>query len=133
MTLALDRPRPLARPKIRQLPLPALLACTAVLYLWGLGASGWANAYYSAAAQAGSMSWTALLFGSTDPGNAITIDKTPASVWVMGLSARLFGVNAWSILVPQALMGVGAVWLLYLAVKRVAGPGAGVLAGGGLG
>jgi 4-amino-4-deoxy-L-arabinose transferase-like glycosyltransferase len=113
----------------RRLPLPALLVGTAVLYLWGLGASGWANAYYSAAAQAGSMSWTALLFGSTDPGNGITIDKTPASVWVMGLSARLFGVNAWSILVPQALMGVAAVWLLYLAVRRVAGPAAGLLAG----
>jgi len=113
----------------KHLPLPVLLLATAVLYLWGLGASGWANAYYSAAAQAGSMSWTALLFGSTDPGNAITIDKTPASVWVMGLSARLFGVNAWSMLVPQALMGVGAVWLLYLAVRRVTGPAAGLLAG----
>ena len=44
----------------------ALLAATAVLYLWGLGASGWANAYYSAAAQAGSESWKALFFGSFD-------------------------------------------------------------------
>ncbi len=133
MTLAPARPKPLPRtralPSARSLALPALLAGTAVLYLWGLGASGWANAYYSAAAQAGSMDWQAWLFGSTDPGNAITIDKTPASVWVMGLSARLFGVNAWSILVPQALMGVAAVWLLYAAVRRVAGRGAGLLAG----
>jgi 4-amino-4-deoxy-L-arabinose transferase-like glycosyltransferase len=57
------------------------------------------------------------------------IAKTPASVWVMGLSARVFGVNAWSILVPQALMGVASVWLLYAAVRRVAGHGAGLLAG----
>ncbi|OLF19001.1 glycosyltransferase family 39 protein [Actinophytocola xanthii] len=109
--------------------LPVLLLGTAVLYLWGLGASGWANAYYSAAAQAGAMDWQALLFGSTDPANSITIDKTPASVWVMGLSARLFGVSSWSILVPQALMGVAAVWLLYAAVRRVAGEAAGLLAG----
>jgi 4-amino-4-deoxy-L-arabinose transferase-like glycosyltransferase len=135
MTLAPARPRPRPRtrtwalPSARSLALPALLAGTAVLYLWGLGASGWANAYYSAAAQAGSMDWQAWLFGSTDPGNAITIDKTPASVWVMGLSARLFGVDAWSILVPQALMGVAAVWLLHAAVRRVAGRGAGLLAG----
>jgi 4-amino-4-deoxy-L-arabinose transferase-like glycosyltransferase len=135
MTLAPALPRTTPRTRTRALPaarslaLPALLAGTAVLYLWGLGASGWANAYYSAAAQAGSMDWQALLFGSTDPGNAITIDKTPASVWVMGLSARLFGVNAWSILVPQALMGVATVWLLYAAVRRVAGRGAGLLAG----
>jgi 4-amino-4-deoxy-L-arabinose transferase-like glycosyltransferase len=119
----------LAPARVRTIPLAALLAGTALLYLWGLGASGWANAYYSAAAQAGSMDWQAWIFGSTDPANAITIDKTPASVWVMGLSARLFGVNAWSILVPQALMGVASVWLLYAAVRRVAGRPAGLLAG----
>jgi 4-amino-4-deoxy-L-arabinose transferase-like glycosyltransferase len=131
MTLAPARTRTSipARSLARTMAAPALLAGTALLYLWGLGASGWANAYYSAAAQAGSMDWQAFLFGSTDPANAITIDKTPASVWVMGLSARLFGVNAWSILVPQALMGVASVWLLYAAVRRVAGTAAGLLAG----
>ena len=109
--------------------LPVLLTATGLLYLWGLGASGWANAYYSAAAQAGAASWRALLFGATDAAGGITVDKTPASVWVMGLSARLFGVNPWSILVPQALMGVATVWLLYAAVRRVAGEPAGLLAG----
>src|SRR5690606_9665604 len=79
-----------------------LLAATAVLYLWDLGASGWANAYYSAAAQAGSDSWKAWFFGASDAAGSITVDKPPASLWVMGLSARIFGVNAWSILVPQA-------------------------------
>ncbi|CCH29827.1 glycosyltransferase family 39 protein [Actinosynnema sp. NPDC047251] len=112
-----------------RLPLLLLLAGTAVLYLWRLGDSGWANAYYSAAAQAGSQSWSAWFFGATDSSGAITVDKTPASVWVMGLSARLFGVNAWSILVPQALMGVGSVWLLYATVRRVAGVAAGLIAG----
>lgn len=109
--------------------LPLLLTATGILYLWGLGASGWANAYYSAAAQAGAASWKALLFGATDAAGGITVDKTPASVWVMGLSARIFGVNAWAILVPQALMGVGAVWLLYATVKRVSGEWAALLAG----
>ncbi|MEV7094070.1 glycosyltransferase family 39 protein [Amycolatopsis sp. NPDC051045] len=109
--------------------LAVLLLGTAVLYLWGLGASGWANAFYSAAAQAGSQSWKALFFGSSDAANAITVDKTPAALWVMGLSARLFGVNAWSILVPQALMGVGSVWLLYATVRRSSGPAAGLVSG----
>ncbi|SNT01317.1 4-amino-4-deoxy-L-arabinose transferase [Streptosporangium subroseum] len=107
----------------------ALLGATAVLYLWGLGASGWANAFYSAAAQAGSQSWTALFFGSSDAANSITVDKTPASLWVMGLSARLFGVNAWSLLVPQALMGVATVGLLFATVRRWYGPAAGLIAG----
>lgn len=106
-----------------------LLAATAVLYLWNLSASGWANAFYSAAVQAGAQSPTAMLFGSSDAANAITVDKTPAALWVMDLSARLFGLSSWSVLVPQALMGVAAVALLYAAVRRVRGPGAALLAG----
>jgi 4-amino-4-deoxy-L-arabinose transferase-like glycosyltransferase len=107
----------------------ALLAATAVAYLWDLGASGWANSYYSAAVQAGSESWKAWFFGSFDASNSITVDKAPAALWVMGLSARLFGVNAWSILVPQALMGVGSVALVAATVKRWFRPGAALLAG----
>jgi len=107
----------------------ALLASTGLLYLWGLGASGWANAFYSAAVQAGTQSWKAFLFGSSDAANFITVDKPPASLWVMEISARIFGVSSWSILVPQALMGVGSVALLYLAVRRWATPGAGLIAG----
>lgn len=106
-----------------------LLATTAVLYLWNLGASGWANGFYAAAVQAGSRNWTALLFGSTDAANSITVDKTPAALWVMGLSARVFGFNPWSMLMPQALMGVAAVAVLYAAVRRTSGPRAALLAG----
>jgi 4-amino-4-deoxy-L-arabinose transferase-like glycosyltransferase len=106
-----------------------LLAATAALYLWNLSASGWANAFYSAAAQAGASDWTAMLFGSSDAANAITVDKTPAALWVIDVSVRLFGLNPWSVLVPQALEGVAAVALLYAAVRRVSGDGAGLLAG----
>ncbi|MGV0811555.1 glycosyltransferase family 39 protein [Mycolicibacterium boenickei] len=106
-----------------------MLAGTAVLYLWGLGSSGWANSYYAAAAQAGTQSWQAWLFGSLDAGNAITVDKPPAAMWAMGLSGRLFGFNEFTMLLPQALMGVGAVALLYATVRRTSGPGAGLIAG----
>jgi len=106
-----------------------LLIATAALNLWNLSASGWANAFYSAAAQAGAGDWTAMLFGSSDAANAITVDKTPAALWIIDVSVRLFGLNPWSILVPQALEGVGAVALLYAAVRRVGGDGAALLAG----
>ncbi|GLP74259.1 glycosyl transferase [Mycobacterium antarcticum] len=106
-----------------------LLVATAVLYLWNLSASGWANGFYSAAAQAGAADWTAMLFGSSDAGNAITVDKTPAALWVMDVSVRVFGLNSWSVLAPQALEGVAAVALLYAAVRRAAGPSAALLAG----
>jgi len=109
--------------------LAVLLIATAALNLWNLSASGWANAFYSAAAQAGAGDWTAMLFGSSDAANAITVDKTPAALWIIDVSVRLFGLNPWSILVPQALEGVGAVALLYAAVRRVGGDGAALLAG----
>jgi 4-amino-4-deoxy-L-arabinose transferase-like glycosyltransferase len=109
-----------------------LLISTAVLYLWNLSASGWANSYYAAAVQAGTQSWKAFLFGSLDAGNIITVDKTPASLWVMELSGRIFGFSSWSMLAPQALEGVAAVGLLYLAVRRVSGPATGLVAGAAL-
>jgi 4-amino-4-deoxy-L-arabinose transferase-like glycosyltransferase len=109
--------------------LAGLLVATAVLYLWGLGASGYANDFYAAAVQAGTKSWKALFFGSLDSSNFITVDKPPASLWMMGLSGRIFGFSSWSMLVPQALEGVASVGLLYAAVRRWHGPGAGLLAG----
>jgi 4-amino-4-deoxy-L-arabinose transferase-like glycosyltransferase len=107
----------------------ALLALTAVAYLWGLGASGDANSFYAAAVQAGTRSWKAFFFGSLDSSSFITTDKPPASIWVMALSGRIFGFSSWSMLVPQALEGVAAVGLLYAAIKRWFGPAAGLAAG----
>ncbi|MGN6172347.1 MAG: glycosyltransferase family 39 protein, partial [Streptosporangiaceae bacterium] len=107
----------------------ALLGTTAVLYLAGLSRNGWANDFYAAAVQAGTKSWKAFLFGSFDSANFITVDKTPASLWIMELSARAFGLNYWSVLVPQALEGVAAVGVLYTTVRRWFGPAAGIIAG----
>ena len=107
----------------------ALLVATAVLYLWDITINGMGNQFYAAAAQAGSTNWEALLFGSLDPHNFITVDKPPVSQWVMGLSGQIFGFNSASMLVPQALMAVAAVALLYGAVARISGPRTGLLAG----
>ncbi|WP_216912910.1 glycosyltransferase family 39 protein [Nocardia noduli] len=123
---------PITQPRWARPGLFALLGATALLYLWNLTVSGWGNEYYAAAAQAGARSWRALLFGSHDAGNAITVDKPPAALWLMGLSGRLFGFGEFSVLVPQALLGVGSVALLYAAVRRWAGPGAGLIAGAAL-
>ncbi|WP_019143422.1 ArnT family glycosyltransferase [Aeromicrobium massiliense] len=107
-----------------------LLGLTFVLYVWGLGASGWANSFYSAAVQAGSDSWTAFFFGASDAAGSITVDKPPLALWPMALSVRLLGLSSWSILLPQALMGVGTVALLHATVRRATGsPAAGLLAG----
>jgi 4-amino-4-deoxy-L-arabinose transferase-like glycosyltransferase len=110
--------------------LAVLLTCTAAMYLWKLSASDYGNGFYAAAAQAGSQSWSAWFFGSLDAQNFITVDKPPAALWVTGLSVRLFGMSSWSVLVPQALMGVAAVAVLFAAVRRVVpDPGQGAAAG----
>src|SRR6202161_1395455 len=107
----------------------ALLALTAIAYIIDLTASGYANSFYAAAVQAGTKSWKAFFFGSIDPSNFITVDKPPASLWVMELSGRVFGFSSASMLLPQVLEGVIAVGLLAAAVKRWFGAGAGLLAG----
>jgi 4-amino-4-deoxy-L-arabinose transferase-like glycosyltransferase len=109
--------------------LALLLIGTAIGYLWNLSVNGWANTYYAAAVQAGTLSWKAFFFGSSDPGNYITVDKPPVSLWIMELSGRVFGFSSWSMLAPEALLGVASVALLYLTVRRVWGAPAGLLAG----
>ncbi|WP_148615572.1 ArnT family glycosyltransferase [Nocardioides rubriscoriae] len=123
-----------ARPPRRVRPERAayvvLLGSTAVLYLWGLGESGWANSFYAAAVQAGSESWKAFFFGASDAAGSITVDKPPLSLWPMALSVRVFGLSSWALLVPQALMGVASVAVLVALVRRATGnPWAGLLAG----
>ncbi|MFD8573731.1 glycosyltransferase family 39 protein [Streptomyces virginiae] len=118
-----------ARPRWERPALAGLLIATAALLLWDLGASGYANSFYSAAVQAGSESWKAFFFGSSDAGNSITVDKPPAALWPMMLSVRLFGLGSWQILVPQALMGVATTGVLYASVRRQFGPGAALLSG----
>jgi 4-amino-4-deoxy-L-arabinose transferase-like glycosyltransferase len=111
---------------------PALLVLllgTALLYLVGLSASGWANDFYSAAAQAGASSWKAFFYGASDAAGSITVDKPPLSIWAMALPVRIFGLSSWSILVPQALMGVATVGVLYATVRRWFSAGAALLAG----
>ncbi|MFF1476223.1 ArnT family glycosyltransferase [Streptomyces sp. NPDC058301] len=106
-----------------------LLLLTLLAYLWNLSASGYANSFYSAAVQAGGESWKAMFFGSLDSANAITVDKPPAALWPMALSVRLFGLGSWQILLPEVLMGVGTVAVLYAAVRRRFSPAAGLIAG----
>ncbi|UYY82282.1 glycosyltransferase family 39 protein [Arthrobacter sp. YA7-1] len=110
----------------------ALLLVAALVYVWNLTNSGYANSFYAAAIQSGTKNWTALLFASLDPSNAITVDKPPAAFWIPALLGRVFGFNSFTMLLPQAAMGIASVGMLYLAVKRAAGPAAGLVAGAAL-
>ena len=111
---------------------PVVLAVlAAILYLWDLTISGYANTYYSAAAQAASQSPVAMFFGSIDAASFITVDKPPVATWAMGLSVRLLGLSPFAVLLPEALAGIASVLVLYAAVRRSFGTAAGLIAGAG--
>jgi 4-amino-4-deoxy-L-arabinose transferase-like glycosyltransferase len=127
---ASDPPRARARRRLRALPeLGVLIVLTGLLNLWALDRNGWANTYYSAAVRSMSSSWQNFLYGSFDPSGLMTVDKPPLALWVQALSVKVFGFHSLSILVPQALMGVATVALVYDLTRRMWGRAAGFAAG----
>jgi 4-amino-4-deoxy-L-arabinose transferase-like glycosyltransferase len=127
-----DAPRPAARLRSFSIPfpeLPGLMVVAAVLNLWALSQNGWANTYYAGAVRSMASSWHAFLYGSLDPSGLMTVDKPPLALWVQALSARVFGFHPLSLLVPQALMGVASVALVYDLVRRRWGRVGGFVAG----
>ena len=123
-----------ARPRARALSIPypellGLLVVAAALNLWGLSQNGFANTYYAGAVRSMASSWHAFLYGSLDPAGLMTVDKPPLALWVQALSVRVFGFHSLSMLVPQALMGVASVGLVYDLVRRPWGRAGGFAAG----
>jgi 4-amino-4-deoxy-L-arabinose transferase-like glycosyltransferase len=105
----------------RRLPRPelgVLIVLAAVLNLWALSRNGWANEYYSAAVRSMSSSWHNFLYASADASGVMSVDKPPLALWIQSLSVRLFGYHPLSVLVPQALMGIASVALVYDLVRR---------------
>jgi hypothetical protein len=84
--------------------------------------------FYGAAARSMSQNWHDFLFGSFDPAGTVTVDKLPGALWVQALSLRIFGFHIWALVLPQAVEGVATVLVLYHAVRRLAGPVAGLAA-----
>jgi 4-amino-4-deoxy-L-arabinose transferase-like glycosyltransferase len=76
-----------------------------------------------------SSSWHSFLFASMDPSGVMTVDKPPLALWVQALSVRVFGYHPLSVLMPQALMGVASVVLVYDLVRRRFGRLGGFVAG----
>src|SRR6201999_3164317 len=125
-------PRSRARARAISLPRPelaALLVLAGALNLWMLSRNGWANEYYSGAVRSMAASWHAFLYGSLDAAGVMTVDKPPLALMVQALSVRVFGCSSWSMLVPQALMGIASVALVYDLVARRFGRAGGFVGG----
>jgi 4-amino-4-deoxy-L-arabinose transferase-like glycosyltransferase len=105
----------------------AIAALAGLLYAWAMGQDT-LEYYYAAADRSMSVSWHDFMFGAFDPAGTITVDKLPGALWLQALSVRAFGVHPWAIILPQIIEGVLAVLVLYRAVRRLAGPCAGLIA-----
>ncbi len=98
-----------------------LVAMMAALLIPTLSSNGWANTYYSAAAQSATQSWKAFLYGGFDAAGFITVDKPPLAIWISALSARVFGFTPFAVLLPHALLGLASLVILYKMVRRYFG------------
>ncbi|MGO9781247.1 MAG: ArnT family glycosyltransferase [Streptosporangiaceae bacterium] len=109
---------------------PALLAIAAVAavgYGWGMAGAS-VEPFYGAAARSMSESWHDFIFGAFDPAGTVTVDKLPGALWMQALSLRVFGFHIWALVLPQVVEGVLTILVLYRAVRRLAGPAAGLTA-----
>ncbi len=109
---------------------PTLIAIAAVAglaYAWGMNGAA-LEAFYGAAARSMSTSWHDFVFGAFDPAGTISIDKIPGSLWPQALLLRVVGFHVWAVVAPQAIEGVITILVLYRAVRRLAGPLAGITA-----
>jgi 4-amino-4-deoxy-L-arabinose transferase-like glycosyltransferase len=111
------------------LALAAVLCLATGLRVWKLDQNGTGNPYYGACVRSMLASPSNFFFASFDPIGIVTVDKPPVALWIQGASAKVFGFSGWSVLLPQAIMGVVSVFLTYHLVRRVFGTGAGLIAG----
>jgi 4-amino-4-deoxy-L-arabinose transferase-like glycosyltransferase len=116
-----DQP-PWARPTLL-----VIAALAALAYGYGMGTVT-LEPFYGGAARSMAASWHNFFFGSLDPWGTVSVDKLPGALWFQALSLRIFGFHLWAIVLPQVVEGTLTVLVLFRAVRRVAGAGAGLAA-----
>jgi 4-amino-4-deoxy-L-arabinose transferase-like glycosyltransferase len=112
----------------QKIALGIILLVAGVLNFWGLDQMGYSNTYYAAAVKSMLQSWHNFFFVSLDAGGFVSVDKPPLALWIQTASAKLFGFSGVSLILPEAIAGLLSVAVLYYLVRRVFGPGAGLVA-----
>ena len=110
------------------LALVLIVLLAATLRFANLATVGNANPYYTAAVTAMLRSWSNFFFVAAEPGGSVSLDKPPLGFWIQTLSASLFGVNGFAVVLPQLLAGIASILLLFHLVRRSFGDLAGLLA-----
>lgn len=106
--------------KRMDIPLAGIILLAIFLNFYHLGENG-SNTYYTAAAKSMTTNFKAFFFASLDPAGFITVDKPPVALWFQAISASIFGISDWSVLLPEAIAGVLSTLIIYFIVKPVFG------------
>ncbi|WP_217592515.1 glycosyltransferase family 39 protein [Cohnella sp. GbtcB17] len=103
------------------LPLLFIVLLSVFLNGYGIWTDKYANTYYTTAVAAMMENFHNFFFASLDSAGSVTVDKPPVVFWIQTLSAKIFGLHGWSVILPQALAGIGSVLLAYKLVKPTFG------------
>ncbi|MDU0070254.1 MULTISPECIES: ArnT family glycosyltransferase [Bacillus] len=101
-----------------------ILLAALILNTYNIWQDDAANQYYLAAVKSMTKSFHNFFYASFDPSGFVSVDKPPLVLWIQTIFALVFGVHTWSVILPQALAGVGSVFLLYIMIKPRFGKGA---------
>jgi 4-amino-4-deoxy-L-arabinose transferase-like glycosyltransferase len=82
--------------------------------------------FYDAAVRSMGLSWHNFFFGAFEPGGSVSIDKPPVDLWLQVASVKLFGFSSTTLKLPEVLAGIASVPLLYVTVRRMWSPAAGI-------
>jgi 4-amino-4-deoxy-L-arabinose transferase-like glycosyltransferase len=108
----------MSRAWLRHLALAPVLALATVMNVRHLAQNGYANIFYSAGVKSMLHSLHNFAFVSFDPGGLVMVDKPPLGLWLQVASAKVFGFAPLSLLLPEAIVGVLTVALLYYVLLR---------------
>ncbi|MCP1564625.1 4-amino-4-deoxy-L-arabinose transferase-like glycosyltransferase [Bacillus velezensis] len=98
-----------------------ILLASAFLNMYNIWNDDTVNPYYTAAVTSMLQSFHNFFYASFDAAGFITVDKPPVTYQVQTISALIFGMHGWSVILPQALAGVGSVLFMYLLIKPTFG------------
>jgi 4-amino-4-deoxy-L-arabinose transferase-like glycosyltransferase len=118
---------PTDQPRWARPVLLVIASLAGLSYGWALN-QDYPEMFYAAAVRSMSMSWKNFFYGAFEPWGTVTVDKLPGELWVQALFVRALGFHTWAIMLPQAIEGALTILVLYRAVRRLAGPVAGIIA-----
>lgn len=76
------------------------------------------NTYYTATVGSSLTGFKNFFFASFDPLGIVSVDKPPISFWFQSIFASIFGLSAWSVTLPQAIVGTLAIAVIYIILKQ---------------